>query len=45
LLDSIVPGGNLSYSWDVTQGSPFVTVRILGNFSGKAFSFYYRELM
>jgi Pectate lyase superfamily protein len=45
LLDSVVPAGNLSYSWDVTQGTPFVTAKILGNFTGKTFSYYYRELL
>lgn len=45
LLDAAVPGGSLAYSWDVTQGTPFVTAKILGNFTGKTFSYYYRELM
>lgn len=45
LLDAAIPASSLTYSWDVTQGTPFVTAKILGNFTGKAFSYYYRELM
>jgi hypothetical protein len=33
-----------SYRVELTNGSPFATVRIAGNHAGKTFSYYYREM-